>query len=305
MEKGLGEHQMVYDCFTFFNEYELLELRLETLYNAVDYFVISESNKTHANIPKDYNFEKNAGRYRKYWRKIIYVKEGDVLPYKGKGDWSLEHHQRMVLLKGLAKAKPDDLVFISDLDEIWPPHFLDRLEKNEMRVTWTASLPGAENAVLPVQSLVPAKRLLEYVPLTLQQKMCFYYVNNMDAHKFWSGTVVTRFKNIRNPQWCRDMRFRFAQLEAGGWHFSYQGGIEKIALKMKSIVDGDGRYATKEHIEKILATGGDPYDRTDSQQVHCVPCTLEEVGLPNLHGFVKKYPSCYREPVMKKIETNV
>lgn len=40
---------MVYDCFTFFNEYELLELRLETLYNAVDYFVISESNKTHAN----------------------------------------------------------------------------------------------------------------------------------------------------------------------------------------------------------------------------------------------------------------
>lgn len=74
---------MVYDCFTFFNEYELLELRLKTLYNVVDYFVIVESNKTHHNVPKPYNFAENITRYEDYWEKIIYVKEADVIPYSG------------------------------------------------------------------------------------------------------------------------------------------------------------------------------------------------------------------------------
>lgn len=63
----------IYDCFTFFNELDLLEIRLSELYNCVDYFVIAEGNKTHAGEPKDFIFEKNKSRYKKWMKKIIYL----------------------------------------------------------------------------------------------------------------------------------------------------------------------------------------------------------------------------------------
>ena len=64
-----------YDCFQFFNELDLLEIRLELLYEQVDYFVISESNKTHSNNDKQLNFENNKDRFAKYIDKIIYITE--------------------------------------------------------------------------------------------------------------------------------------------------------------------------------------------------------------------------------------
>ena len=68
----------IFDCFCFLNELELLELRLMELYDTVDYFVISEANKTHAGNPKEFIFEKNKKRYKKYLDKIIYVKVTDL-----------------------------------------------------------------------------------------------------------------------------------------------------------------------------------------------------------------------------------
>ena len=47
----------VYDCFTFFNELDLLEVRLNELYNSVDYFVIAEANMSHSGRPKEYILE--------------------------------------------------------------------------------------------------------------------------------------------------------------------------------------------------------------------------------------------------------
>lgn len=64
----------IYDCFTFFNELDLLELRLAELYNYVDYFVIVEADKTHSGKPKEFILEKNFSRYARWRNKIIHLK---------------------------------------------------------------------------------------------------------------------------------------------------------------------------------------------------------------------------------------
>ena len=121
----------IYDCFTFYNEFELLELRLESLWDVVDRFVIVESNKTFTNKPKEYNFIARQNDYRKYFPKIRYVVENDRVPYNGTGDWSIEINQRNAIMRGIQDAQPDDLIFISDLDEIPAPDVVSRIRNNE------------------------------------------------------------------------------------------------------------------------------------------------------------------------------
>ena len=123
----------VYDCFTFYNEFELLELRLQSLYDVVDYFVIVESTTTHNKEPKKLNFAENKDRYKQYADKIRHiVLNGELIPWRGVGDWSIENAQRNAIVGGLQDAQPDDLIFISDLDEIPAPDVLMRLQQNQL-----------------------------------------------------------------------------------------------------------------------------------------------------------------------------
>jgi len=71
----------LYDCFTFFNELELLDLRLMTLNDVVDFFVLVEANRTHTGAPKEFIFEKNKDMFAEYLDKIIYVKIEDLPIY--------------------------------------------------------------------------------------------------------------------------------------------------------------------------------------------------------------------------------
>lgn len=64
---------MVYDCFTFFNELDLLEIRLNTLDSVVDRFVLVEANKTFSNMEKPLYFKENEGRFEKFKDKIIHI----------------------------------------------------------------------------------------------------------------------------------------------------------------------------------------------------------------------------------------
>ena len=98
----------IYDCFPFHNELDLLELRLAELYNKVDHFVIVESNQTFTSKPKPWNFELTADRYANYMDKIIYVRVKDM---PGSSDaWVNDRFQRDQILRGIKKAKPNDLI---------------------------------------------------------------------------------------------------------------------------------------------------------------------------------------------------
>ena len=110
----------IYDCFQYFNEDQMLDLRMNILNESVDYFVISESTKTHQGNDKKLNF--NLKNFKKFEHKIIYTianyeKEKNFSNHKG-GESLIEQHKRNNLLNGIAKAHDNDLIILSDLDEI-------------------------------------------------------------------------------------------------------------------------------------------------------------------------------------------
>lgn len=121
----------VYDCFTFYNEFELLELRLKSLWDMVDYFVLVEADKTQNNKPKPFYFGERISEFKEFLPKIRHIPLKIEVDYKGGGDWQIEHGQRNSIMYGLNDAEPDDLIFISDVDEIPAPDILHRIEKNK------------------------------------------------------------------------------------------------------------------------------------------------------------------------------
>jgi hypothetical protein len=106
----------IYDCFPFFNELDLLEIRLMELDPVVDRFVLAEAPVTHAGREKPLFFAENAKRFAKWRRKIVHVVVDDMPT--GSDPWERENHQRNAIVRGLAKAVPNDGVIISDADEI-------------------------------------------------------------------------------------------------------------------------------------------------------------------------------------------
>ncbi|MBQ2631999.1 MAG: N-acetylglucosaminyltransferase, partial [Kiritimatiellae bacterium] len=118
---------MVYDCFTFFNELDLLEIRLNTLKGVVDRFVIAEATRTHTGKPKELIFERNRGRYAEFGDKIVYVVVDNLLPEEEVAKdsynlpWVNENRQRNALIKGLMNLDDGDVFIVSDVDEIPRP----------------------------------------------------------------------------------------------------------------------------------------------------------------------------------------
>ena len=108
----------VYDCFSFNGEWDLLELRLNTLDPVVDYFVIVESNHTHMGIPKKLHFNIRDSRISKFSKKIRFVLVSDM---PNKDAWGNDRFQRNASTRGLWDAEPQDLVLVSDCDEIPKP----------------------------------------------------------------------------------------------------------------------------------------------------------------------------------------
>ncbi len=111
----------VYDCFPFWKEFEVLQIRLEELYDEVDYFVLVEGTKTFTGDPKPLYFAENAHLFEKYRDKIIHIVVEDYPPVTGDLDkdfWAREIHQHNASLRGLTNCHPDDIIFLSDVDEV-------------------------------------------------------------------------------------------------------------------------------------------------------------------------------------------
>lgn len=237
-----------YDCFTFFNELDILEVRLEYLYNHVDFFVIVESDHTHTAKPKEFIFEDNKNRFQKYLDKIIYIKQKAILKdsfsdfakeYSPKDEyWKLENDQRNSISRGLSEAKPNDIIMISDVDEIPNVEKVNRLNRI----------------------------LLFNKKVTFNQQLHLYYVNCLAKGKEqkWNGTVACKLKNIQAIQSLRNGRHYYKQIKNGGWHLSYLGGIDSIIQKIESFAHTElnqDRYKVKDRIMLKIKNGTDIYDR--------------------------------------------
>ena len=231
---------MIYDCFTFFNELDLLEIRLNELSGVVDKFVLVEATKTHQGKEKPLHFKENSERFGNFKDKIIHVIVDEYPAFdENSSAWILEHHQRNMIMKGLEGCRPDDVIMISDIDEI----------PNPQRIAEYKDVSGMK---------------------IFRQKMYYYFLNCENArdsagydNHTWNGTIVIHYKDIVKPQDLREMsmrllslyhheffhriywtvRFLLSNLNAkhkvvfvnrAGWHFSYLGGIDRIIKKLEA-----------------------------------------------------------------------
>ena len=200
----------IFDCILFFNELEILDLRLMTLNEVVDYFVLVEANKTFTGNTKEFVFENNRNLYEDYLNKIIHIKVEDTPPLdRSKDVWTIEKFQRNSITRGLLNANDKDRIIISDVDEIPDPEIISRVK--ESRRT-----------------------------LTFNQRFFYYYVNCM-SNRTWNGSVITSFFNVRtqSPQTLRDRARHHGvnRIQKSGWHYTYMGGVGKIRTKLNNLSD--------------------------------------------------------------------
>jgi beta-1,4-mannosyl-glycoprotein beta-1,4-N-acetylglucosaminyltransferase len=290
-----GDYYMkIYDCFIFFNEFELLELRLNLLDKMVDYFVLVEADKTHKNEDKEFHFENNKDRFKKYLHKIIHIKVNDMPDYDPNNPndkWKPEIHHRNCIARGLQNLDPEDIVLISDIDEIPNPNVIELLNNNRCSIIFKTRGRAQLNLV-QVLKLFPdslfknhGMRLLDRTPLALEQTLFCYFVNRRLKWK-WNGTVITKAKNFTTPQEIRSRRDKFPRIQNNGWHFTYLGGADRVLLKMNSITETEANAYSANYIEKCMTKLKSEED--DYEFIEFADIVPEQVK-----ALVQKYPYLY------------
>ena len=225
----------VYDCFTFFNELDLLEIRLNVLWEVVDKFVLVEADRTFTNKEKQFYFEENKEKYKCFLDKIIHIK---ITKYPEMKDaWDMEYYQRNQIACGLVDCAPDDVVLISDLDEIPNPEIIKRFKENGS---------GTHK---------------------LEQVFFYYYLNYQKCvSKYGCPAKITRYKEITvnnyTPQKIR-VEDNIKIIKKGGWHFSYLGGEEAIKYKIQSFAhqEYNNENYVNDKITNKIYLGLDIFDR--------------------------------------------
>ena len=215
LNTGTQETRKIYDCCMFFNEVELLQIRLEELYDYVDHFVIVESQETHRGTPKPLYFLENQHLFEKYLDKIIYVPLTEKLKTSNNPkSWKRENYQRNQVLRGLKGCTDEDIIMISDLDEI----------------------PKGEDTPKLIQRLLQCKTPLIFCG----HKGFRYFLNRWDPSATpWPGTAITTYQFLKHhsPQWFRRRKDKpWFPLVSSGWHFTTMGGYQKVITKFENVV---------------------------------------------------------------------
>lgn len=202
---------MIYDCFLFLNELDLLEKRLEYLKDVVDVFVLVEATHTFSGNPKKLIFSENKERYSKY--NIIHIVVND-LPNEeiGWGSkygrnglvWDREFYNRHAIMRAFGDIVNDnDIILLSDVDEI--------PDKTYIR-DYGDKIVG------------------------LHMTHFEFSLKTIQTHEPWIGTVISKFKIFRErgPNFFRFNRWRFFIFRDAGWHFSSFGGSKNVYYKHQS-----------------------------------------------------------------------
>ncbi len=223
----------IYDCFMYFDEDLLLDLRLNVLDKYVKKFVITEATYTHNGAKKNLRF--NIEKFKKFKDKIIYIVvdkqppdiqnllDNDSAETRGQklilNGMARDYFQRESLSRGLTEAKSEDLILISDLDEI--------PDLSTMNIS-----------------------LLKNKIILFEQKMFYYKLNLFYEEYKWFGTKGVTKKNLISPQWIRNIKskkYPFWRLDTlfskkkysnihfvknGGWHFTCLRTPEELEKKL-------------------------------------------------------------------------
>jgi beta-1,4-mannosyl-glycoprotein beta-1,4-N-acetylglucosaminyltransferase len=248
----------VYDCFCYFNEDMLLELRLETLWEHVDWFVISEASYSHAGVARQTQFD--IKRFDKYASKIRYIRL-DQRPEGPNDFWKNENFIRNNLTKGLFDAQPNDLILISDLDEIPNPEKIKEYQPRYLRGDfdqryysyflnnyWLGDVD--EKGILkPNSNIWRGSKITTY-----RHFMDFFKGNATSVRSYKSSGIWRSIKRA----WFR--QFNVQLLKNGGWHFTWVFTMENLVKKIENTAHQE--YNKKEYkepiyIERMIRAGKD------------------------------------------------
>lgn len=250
---------MTYDCFPFFNELDILEIRLNTLDRYVDKFVLVEASKTQSLLDKPYFFEENKARYSKFLDKIIHVKVSDHPDLPG---WLMENHQRNCITRGLMDCNEEDTILISDVDEIPNLNDIDMSKLKNTIVSFDMSYHT-------------------------------FYANLLTENKRWIGTVSLDYSALatRSPQTLRNKKDSIKnKVSEGGWHLGYMGGKEKVYKKFFSCIEPLDKSLIPEYEafclefdRKIKDGGSFLFSDKEDDSISLVKC---ETTYPNLPEYL-------------------
>ena len=291
----------IYDCFMYFDEDMLLDLRLNVLNDHVKKFIISEATYTHNGSPKKLNFDIN--KFKKFKDKIEYIIvdkqppsifqliENENAEERGKklilNGMARDYFQRESLKRGLVETSDDDLILISDLDEI--PK-LDELNFSKIK----------NNIVI------------------FEQKMFYYKLNLFYEDFVWQGTKATKSKNFLSPQWLRNIKGKkypkwrldilfskkkysnLIYVKNGGWHFTCLRTPEELEKKLLNFAH---HYEFEESglkiddLKKLISEKRVMYDHNVDQRGYkwSGKSILKKVRQIELPSYVTNNLSLYKE----------
>lgn len=256
---------MIYDAFLFFNELDLLDIRFNLLNYVVDKFVIVESTVTFSGKPKRLFFNENKYNFSKFSDKIIHVIIDDtpddfynlsfisnpqskndefknkILGYlnsssgwhRHEKQWGREIYQRESILNGLIDCSDNDMIIISDVDEIPNPNEFEFIKNNVNEV------------------------------FELKQNMFYYFINIL-KEVGWSGPKIAPWKIVKNNSLniIRQNKLTTSVINNGGWHLSFMGGESRIKDKIEAYAHQEfNNDHIKNNINRNISSNSDLFFR--------------------------------------------
>jgi beta-1,4-mannosyl-glycoprotein beta-1,4-N-acetylglucosaminyltransferase len=240
----------VYDCFCYFNEDMLLELRLKTLWDVVDVFVLVEATHQHSGHAKPLNFQSD--RFKAYSSKLRYLVSTEC-PGGRTDPWANERAQRNAISKGLHDAQPEDRIIISDLDEIPTPTAISRYNPRKLRGDFQQQYLSY---YLNNRLIEPAReRIWHGSKITLYRHFATFFEGRAQSvRSFKSKGLLRSLKRT----WFRT--FNTHEIPDGGWHFTWVMTTQGIVEKMQATTHQENNreeWRDPQYIEKTIAEGRD------------------------------------------------
>jgi beta-1,4-mannosyl-glycoprotein beta-1,4-N-acetylglucosaminyltransferase len=261
----------LYDCFLINDEVLLLKIRLNLLFDVVDYFVIVQSKKTFTNLERNIINIDSLGLEEKLKKKIKLV---TLETLKGKNAWERETYSRKSFSLELLNLNESDLVMISDIDEIPRPEVLSNLKEFGL-----------------------STNSLSLVLDNFNFKFNFKQIAGLDAE--WPGPVLTTFSNFKDGQASRNSRWENLQnnevIYNAGWHFSYLTCDDNIGTKLMSFSHQEYEIQNRKALPSFLVRRREGFH--DHIRPGCIWAVVDIKSLesPNLEIMIQKYTNFLSE----------
>ncbi len=268
----------IYDCFVFNDENHVLEIRLNELNKHVDYFVIIEFGENHQGGKKGKLI--NEDILKKFNKKIRYFYFEKF--NKDFSAWDRENFQRNQIKHGILDASPEDIIIISDVDEI------------------------------PILDSIDLSKIGDWV-YAFSQLHSIYKLNLYRQEKWWIGTKLCLKKNLKSPQWLRTLKVNkkyhplridklfsntyyknFKIINNGGWHLAWLKKPNQIIKKINSFAHTElkEKFKKESFIKKCIDNKKVFFNETEK-----LSFVEKNIFLPN---YISKNIQKYSEWILKE-----